>query len=117
MSEPPQIQIDRYSGRRGDVYRATHKPTGLTASASTCDEATDRLNQLMAKQEALDSMGRAVDQSTPEGRAVAAVLGLHRPNSDQVCSECGDQDNYYRSVAWPCPTVQAVATQLGVELP
>jgi hypothetical protein len=69
------------------------------------------------------------DQSTPEGRALIAVLNRHAPDEVRwrprnmpdgpLCSWCADEDVTFIGAdmqMWPCPTVLDIAQSFNVEM-
>lgn len=58
---------------------------------------------------------REWDKHKPYISALHAVIELHKPVSDTMhfCMECKSQYNGESDVvAWPCPTLQAIKTEL-----
>jgi len=80
---------------------------GANAPAATAD-LTAVLQGYLERAEAVP-FGEHDPQDVPRlVAAVRAVLGRHRAAGEDVpsfCLSCGD--------VWPCPTVQAVARELG----
>jgi hypothetical protein len=62
-----------------------------------------------------DEVDRAADVWLPAARALRVVLELHKPQDPPMQSYCDGccQDCM---AFWPCPVVEAIAEQLGVEL-
>ena len=55
-----------------------------------------------------------VDSDPGSALALVAVLHLHRPDTEALCSECWGGDDY--RLGWPCKTVKTIAEALGVSL-
>lgn len=50
-------------------------------------------------------------------KALLAVIELHKPESslfdDMECAECTNDEEITLSVAYPCPTIQAIEKELN----
>ena len=56
-----------------------------------------------------------VRQHVPEMyTALRAVLDLHKPRNGNDCGHCVDPADAHWGIPWPCPTVRAIESAMGV---
>ena len=75
---------------------------------------SDRIDQIEAVGAYLDDDDMQAELLAATA-ALRAVLDLHRPrNGHDDCGHCVDPADAHWGIPWPCPTVRAIESAMGV---